>query len=384
MKNLSSVAVVIPIYKEEIDELEKISLTQCRKVLKNYPLVFVAPEGKNFSYIAPNEFLVQFPPQYFQSVKTYSQLLMSPIFYEPFLSFDYILIYQLDAFVFYDALEEFCRLGYDYIGAAWPYHAWHGVRLEKTPRVGNGGFCLRKVKACHKLLSEAVHWSNIENIYKNYSEDAFFAMCGVTEEIKFNVAPVEVANLFAMDYYPDRHIKNLGNELPFGCHDWRKYSADFYVELFAKFGYDLRPFRNQMHNNDYEIQCPLSLIKLAMKRLIRDLDRKKSLLQYLPTNKFASVRVVRAFGEMKILSKLLVEENFLADKIFIYDKKNSQELIQDLTRETLPHLIIALKYDDTPLLEEIEQKGLNYGEHFILFQHEYMKFQEKLFHNLGR
>jgi len=172
--------------------------------------------------------------------------------------------------------------------------------------------------------------------------------------------------------------------LPFGCHDWRKYSADFYVELFAKFGYDLRPFRNQMHNNDYEIQCPLSLIKLAMKRLIRDLDRKKSLLQYLPTNKFASVRVVRAFGEMKILSKLLVEENFLADKIFIYDKKNSQELIQDLTRETLPHLIIALKYDDTPLLEEIEQKGFNYGEHFILFQHEYMKFQEKLFHNLGR
>ena len=69
-------------------------------------------------------------------------------------------------------------------------------------------------------------------------------------------------------------------------------------------------------------------------------------------------------------------------KIFIYDKKNPDDLI--LTRETLPHLIIALKYDDTLLLEEIEQKGFNYGEHCILFQHEYMKFQEKLFHNLGR
>jgi len=380
----TKVAVVIPNHKEELSELEKISLAQCRKVLGNYPIIFVGPENINFSYLEPGDKVVYLPKEYFQTLKGYNILSMSPIFYEPFLNFDYMLIYQLDAFVFYDALEEFCRLGYDYIGAAWPYLAWHGVRLKKTPRVGNGGFCLRKVKACHRLLSEAVHWANIENIHKNYNEDAFFGMCGVAEEINFNVAPVEVANLFAMDWYPARHVKKLGNELPFGCHDWTKFSADFYVELFAQFGYDLRPFRDQMRTNDYEIQYPLTLIELAMKRLIRDLDRKKSLLQYLPRKNFASVRVIRAFGEMKILSKLLVEENFLADKIFIYDKKNPQELIQDLTREPLPHLIIALKYDDTPLLEEIEQKGLNYGEHFILFQHEYIKFQKKMFHNLGR
>jgi len=375
-------AVVIPIYKEEIDEFEKISLTQCRKVLGHYPLVFVAPEGKKFSYLEPGDMLVQFRPQYFQSTQTYSQLLMSPFFYEPFLVFDYMLIYQLDAFVFYDALEEFCRLGYDYIGAFLPYHAWHIFRDKKTPRVGNGGFSLRKVKACHRLLSEAVHWSNIKNVRENCPEDAFFAMCGVAEEINFNVAPVEVAKLFAMDYYPAHHVKKLGNELPFGCHDWTKHSADFYVELLAKFGYDLRPLRSQMRTDDYEFFLPQSLEMIAKERLIRDLDRKKSLLQYLPTKNFASVRVIRDFGEMKILTKLLLEENFLADKIFIYDKKNPDDLI--LTRETLPHLIIALKYDDTLLLEEIEQKGFNYGEHCILFQHEYMKFQEKLFHNLGR
>ena len=380
----ANVAVVIPNHKEELNDLEKVSLAQVRKVLKNYPLIFAGPEGINFSYLEPGDMVVQFHPQHFQSVKTYSNLLLTPMFYEPFLDFDYILIYQLDAFVFYDALEEFCRLCYDYIGAPWPYYAWHGVKLKRTPRVGNGGFCLRKVKACHKLLSEAVHWANFGNICKNYYEDAFFAICGVAEELNFNVAPVEVANLFAMDYYPDRHVKKLSYKLPFGCHDWTKYSADFYVELFAKFGYDLRPFRDQMKTNDYEIQRPLSLIEMAMKRLIRDLDLKKSLLQYLPTKSFASVRVIRAFAEMKILSRLLVDENFLTDKIFIYDKKNSNDLIRDLTREPLPHLIIALKYDDTPLLKEIEQKGLNYGEHFILFQHEYMKSQEKLFHNLGR
>ena len=246
-----------------------------------------------------------------------------------------------------------------------------------------GGFSLRKVAACHKLLDETSRWSTWKYILDNASEDAFFALCGVKKECGFNVAPVEVADLFSMDYYPDRHVKKLRGGLPFGCHDWTKYSADFYVELFSQFGYDLRPFKNQMQTEDYEVQCPLNLIKLAMERLIRNLERGKSLIQYLPTKKFASIRVVRAFGEMKILLRLLAEENSLADKIFIYDK-NSPALIRDLTCETSPHLIIALKYDDTPLLKEIEKRGFTYGEHFILFQHEYMKFQEKLFHNLGR
>ena len=370
MKNLSSVAVVIPIYKEEIDELEKISLTQCRKVLKNYPLVFVAPEGKNFSYIAPGDMVVQFHPQYFQNGRTYSQLLMSPFFYEPFLVFDYMLIYQLDAFVFYDALEEFCRLGYDYIGAAWPI-SWGKSTADKTLRVGNGGFCLRKIAACYKLLTNPPLSTN------NISEDAFFALCGANKKNDFKVAPVEVADIFSMEHYPDRCLKRLGYELPFGCHGWTKLSADFYVELFAKFGYDLRPLRDKMRTNDYEFFLPQSLEMIAMERLIRDLDRKKSLLQYLPKKRFSFVRVIRSQGAMKILSRLLTEDNSLADKIFIYDKKNSYDLIRDVNREDLPQLVLSEGYDK-PLIAAIENKNV------VSFQREYLKTQEKLFHNLGR
>lgn len=102
-------AVVIPVYKEELDEFEKISLAQARKILGKYQFVFVAPEGKIFSYFESGDAIVHFPQQFFQSPQTYNRLLMSPLFYEPFLSFDYILIYQLDAFVFYDALEFFAR-----------------------------------------------------------------------------------------------------------------------------------------------------------------------------------------------------------------------------------------------------------------------------------
>ena len=194
---MSKVAVVIPIYKEEIDELEKISLAQCRKVLRNYPIIFVAPEGRKFSYLKLGDILVQFHSQYFQNGRTYSKLLLSTFFYEPFLSFDYILIYQLDAFVFYDALEEFCRLVFDYIGAAFPV-SWGNVNGQKNPRVGNGGFSLRKVEACYKLLMTPPLSTD------NISEDVFFTLCGADDKINFQTAPVEVANLFFMEHYPDR------------------------------------------------------------------------------------------------------------------------------------------------------------------------------------
>lgn len=372
MKILSpKVAVVIPIYKEKLDDLEKISLARVRKVLWRYPIIFVAPEGKNFSYLTPGDMLVQFHPQYFQSGRTYSKLLMSPFFYEPFLSFDYMLIYQLDAFVFYDALEEFCRLGWDYIGAAWPM-SWGNVNVNKTPRVGNGGFCLRKVAACYKLVTQ-----NQSLTKGNFSEDTFFALCGVNKKIDFNVAPVEVADIFSMEHYPDRCLKKLRYKLPFGCHGWTKISADFYVELLAKFGYDLRPLRAQMRTNDYKFFLPQSLMMIAMERLIRDLDRKKSLVEYLPIKRFSSIRVIKSPDAMKILARLLTEENSLADKIFIYDRENSRDLISDLTIEDLPHLLICTKYDKS-LLAAVENKNV------ISFQREYMKFQEKIFHNLGK
>ena len=170
-----SVAVVIPVY-HELTDLEKISLAQCRKVLGNYPIVFVAPEGKNFSYFKPGDMIAHFPQEHFQNVKAYSRFMLSTKFYDTFRDFEYILIYQLDAFVFYDALKIFCSFGYDYIGAPWPYYAWTGIRTPKTPRVGNGGFSLRKVRSCQKLFTDCTELIN-QQISLGYNEDALFAFC---------------------------------------------------------------------------------------------------------------------------------------------------------------------------------------------------------------
>ena len=378
----TKVAVVIPTYKEELNPLEQISLERCRKVLGKYPLIFFAPEGKIFPYFKPGDMIVHFPPQYFQSIETYSRLMMSSFFYEAFADFDYILIYQLDAFVFYDALEEFCSLGYDYIGAPWPYYAWRNFVYDKTPRVGNGGFSLRNAKTCREIVS-AFAASQFKYALEDAVEDSFFAMCGVLNSEIFKVAPVEVARAFSMEWYPDRAVKRLGNALPFGCHSWNKFGADFYVQIFAQLGYDLRPFRAQMKNEDYDDKTAVLLEEAAANRLIRRTERGQSIVHYLPTKRFASVRVLRDSDSMKILSRLMWEENSLAEKIFIYAEEDWRNLLRDVERESLPHLVITLKYDEE-LISYIEDKGLSYGEHVISFRREYVKCCEKIFHNLGK
>lgn len=377
----SKVAVVIPVYKDELNPLEKISLAQCRKILSKYPIIFVAPEGKIFSYFETGDMIAHFPQSFFLNTDTYSKLLLSPQFYEPFQSFEYILIYQLDAFVFYDALEEFCSLGYDYIGAPWPYIAYFSFQSEKKPRVGNGGFSLRKVAACYELLSAASRLPSWEGTLEDSNEDAFFALCGATNGIDFNTAPIEVAAKFSMEHYPARCVKWLGGKLPFGCHGWSRFSADFYVEIFSLCGWDLRPLRNLMSSTDYTFQLPLGLTKLALTRLIRRIERGQSLIRYLPTKRFSSVRVIRNTDAMKILARLITEENFLADKIFVYDSE--ENLIRDMTHEKLPHLIIATDYD-APLIENLEGRGISYGRDFFSFRQEYLKACEKIFRKLGK
>lgn len=380
----AKVAVVIPTYKEELDEFEKISLAQVRKVLGKYPIVFVAPEGKFFSYFEPTDNVAAVDERFFKDITGYNTLMLSPFFYEAFLDFDYILIYQLDAFVFYDALEFFCSLGYDYIGAPVAYHSWYGYKQNnKVPRVGNGGFSLRKVKTFHKLLTECVALPDWNYFLEDYFEDAFFGMCGVRDDIIFNTAPIEVATYFAVDFFPDRFLRRIGNKIPFGCHGWYKCSAEAYTKLFLKAGYDLRPFREKMDNKDYNFALENSLESVALTRLLREFAHGKSALQYLPTKRFASLRVIRSRCVMKFLAKMIQEDDYLTDKIFICDPKDYLQLVNDLTREELPHLLLTTDYEKS-LIEQIEERGLVYGRHFISFRREYVNHCKEIFRRLGK
>ena len=54
-------------------------------------------------------------------------MLLTADFYRRFTDYEYILIHQLDVFLFEDKLLEFCDMGYDYIGAPYPKFdaIWH-------------------------------------------------------------------------------------------------------------------------------------------------------------------------------------------------------------------------------------------------------------------
>ncbi|WAC01876.1 DUF5672 family protein [Lacinutrix neustonica] len=109
-----------------------------------------------------------FPKHYFETVYGYNSLMLSDAFYERFLNFKYLLIYQLDAFVFKNELLQWCEKDYDYIGAPWiaspdtllkkMLSIFNSKRKRERQKiffkVGNGGFSLRNIAKCYQIAQE--------------------------------------------------------------------------------------------------------------------------------------------------------------------------------------------------------------------------------------
>ena len=85
----SRVVVVVPIYKNEIDDDEKLSLAACRRCLSQYEIVFMAPERMRDRLPAyVDEGTVDlFPDHYFENIRTYSRLLTRDEFWERFFAY---------------------------------------------------------------------------------------------------------------------------------------------------------------------------------------------------------------------------------------------------------------------------------------------------------
>src|ERR1700744_1519211 len=121
MGGVKKAAVVIPVYKTQLSAYEKVSLKQCKDILGDHPVIFAKPVSLNIDgLISVTGFQsVSFDDHYFESVHGYNELMMAEEFYKSFSDYEYILIYQLDAFVFSDQLDYWCDQDYDYIGAPW-------------------------------------------------------------------------------------------------------------------------------------------------------------------------------------------------------------------------------------------------------------------------
>ena len=246
---MQPVAVIIPIYQAQLSTAEQMSFQQCLKTLGQHPVVIVKPHSLTIDKLLTTHPALRVEPfddAYFQDISGYNRLLLSESFYERFSAYEYILIAQLDVFVFRDDLLAWCRRGYDYIGAPQFGDLQREPGKIKTLRdrlsalfqqpMLNGGFSLRRVGACLQLL----------RVYHRFfgqwpgNEDNFFSL-HFPRLIPFRwlmrLPPPQEALHFAIEVEPRQSVALIGGELPMGCHAWEVYDLDFWRPIFKKYGY---------------------------------------------------------------------------------------------------------------------------------------------------
>lgn len=265
MSNTHS-AVVIIIYTPTPSSSEEASLVQCVNVLGQHDILLVCPESLNLQpYLTLCKSLgctprvQKFADKWFCSVDTYNHLMLQSEFYRRFTEYDYILLYQLDAWVFKDDLDNWCTRGYSYVGAPF-----FNDRGEMFPFVGNGGFSLRRVASFIALLegrsptagwNYSFLWVHIPSRTKftvflkklihiaelmlcrmssrwyctlhHEHEDFIFAKAFAFTGAK-NVPQPQEAAFFSFERYPERLFSLTDGTLPFGCHAHEKYEPKFW------------------------------------------------------------------------------------------------------------------------------------------------------------
>ena len=251
--NTKDIVVIIPIYKNELTALEKQSLNRTLRVLHRYQVVFIKPasfkpEFDRITSLSLEGTMVEsFEDKYFESLKGYNKLLLSKDFFKRFLKWKYMLICQLDVYIFRDGLSEWVSKGYDYIGSPWPAeeisniqaghlkrkfkHLKNIMRIvnriffnKKDYTIGNGGLSLRNIRRSITVL----------NLFPSYvakwksNEDIFWSMLAPIIYPFFNVPNLKQGLGFAFERKPSHFYKMNRNQLPFGVHAWDKHEPEFW------------------------------------------------------------------------------------------------------------------------------------------------------------
>lgn len=224
-------AIVIPVYKDNPSEEEKISLYRIQQIMGNYSIYYVVPQKiKETVYLdaIPNAEIVYMDNCFFDGFDGYNLLMTSKEFYANFLQFDKILICQADVFILSNQLEAFVSLDYDYIGAPCAKHKpW-----EERIYVGNGGLSLRDVRATIQAIDEGEK----KGLISGKNEDTFFSDFGEKYSDKYKVAPVEIALRFAFDQpLAELCYEIMGGKLPMGIHGWFNYDVSFSKKILSRY-----------------------------------------------------------------------------------------------------------------------------------------------------
>lgn len=249
-----SIAIVVPIVTDlNLSDDELLSLNSLSKI--NYTKIQISPVG--ISKKPQLDFILNFDESHFISRDTYSKLLMSKYFYEFFVNYNYIIIYQTDCLII-EGLIPNNLFNFSYIGAPfYRYSSWI---------VGNGGLSLRKVKdfldtfdsknpsffdcLFLKFTHADIKSNNfIKILYKkialyflikkigvkkyielySLNEDIFWSLRAPLFNKNFTIASLNDSILFSIEANPLYWLEK-SKSLPFGVHAWRKHSSDFWIK----------------------------------------------------------------------------------------------------------------------------------------------------------
>jgi len=353
---MNKVAIVVPHHKAEFSKNERISLEQLNCVLGDYPIFVVAPihlRGKLSLYNWKNVFV---PDESFGSTDRYSKTFMSPWLYEMFDDYEYMMIYQTDAFVFKDRLMEFCSLGYDYIGAPW--NSYDPITRKLGIRVGNGGFCIKKIKSVLNVLAHKEEILNGQSMREQMEqiEDVFFAYCGTKRELSFKVPNVDIASSFSIEHSVNGSLDRLKEETPFGCHDWFRLNYEIWKPYVEGFGYITDSVDSQGNEADYRLYCLMSYIEEL-------LDDSTLISFFKDATKTIPQKVaIWGYGDYgKIFEKVL---KLAGKNVVIFDKNIHYPSIDDIKEQFV--VISTRKYRDE-ISAELSNGGFEEYIDYIAF-----------------
>lgn len=256
-----NVAIIIPIYKFNLSEAELVSIYRAKLIYSKRDIYFLLPNKfKNFKFdfiSEINENIIYVADYYLSGIIGYNRLLFDINFYKKFINFSYILICQIDVFVFKDDLDFWMSKNYSNIGAPILDLKFHDIKYKKG---NNGGFCLRSVNCCISILSKkkiqfctlGALWkcenTVIMKIYRviynglifNYrkkpflpvlNEDIFWSAIVPSMYSCFKIPTLNESIKFAFDSNPRYFFYLNNNQIPSAIHAWGKYDIEFVQRL---------------------------------------------------------------------------------------------------------------------------------------------------------
>lgn len=286
IKQKQSCIVVIPVYQQCINAVEARTLENNLKVLTKHDICLLCPSSLNLTcyeniarHVGKELQIERFDDRYFTSVNVYNELCFSGEFYDRFALYEYMLICQLDAWVFNDQLDYWCGLGYDYVGAPiyFPYNTQHFTKVFSG--IGNGGFNLRRISHCQKILClnrnktflkpfallRIYFYSFIYNekysrllrrisliplciakmfgyrntlerfISQHTNEDMLLGTWAAQSWLTNCKVPDEqTAMRFSFEVHPSWLYERTDNQLPFGCHAFMKWEYETFWKNHIK------------------------------------------------------------------------------------------------------------------------------------------------------